>query len=257
MSQTASAYKANLNETPTSPEPWPRGFSQEPEYPIGVVAEMVATEFPATTVSKIRFLEDKGLVKPHRSASGYRKYSRCDVERIRFILTQQRDSYAPLKVIGDQLQALDAGHDVNPVPTARLVASDGKTVLPRSGDTLTARELSDVTGVSVERLEEYVRLGLLSPDLGGHFLSRSVNVVNLILLLDEAGVPARNLRSVRQGAERSADIVDQFVSSRENRRKPGESERSRAQAADLSELFGRLHQEFLAVGVEKLSQPGS
>ncbi|MFT0763324.1 MerR family transcriptional regulator [Scrofimicrobium sp. R131] len=232
---------------------WPRGFSHDPELSIGAVTEIIAGEFPATSVSKIRFLEDKGLIKPHRSPSGYRKYSRADVERIRFILAQQRDSWAPLKVIGDQLRALDAGHDIEPVPTARLVASEGKTVIPRSQETLSARELSDLTGVATERLEEYAQLGLIVPDLGGYFLTRTVSVVNLIVMLENAGIPARVLRSVRQGAERSADIVDQVITSRENRTKPGERERSRAQAADLSQLFGRLHQELLAVAVEKLS----
>ncbi len=234
-------------------ESWPRTVSQNPEFTIGAVAEMVASEFPATTVSKIRFLEDKGLIKPQRSQSGYRKYSRADVERIRFILTQQRDSYAPLKVIGEQLKALDAGHDVQPVPTARLVSSEGKTVLPAGSEMISARELSDLTGVSADRLHEYTQLGLILPDLGGYFLVRTVTVVNLLVMLEDAGIPARNLRAVKQGAERSADIVDQAVTSRENRNKPGEKERSRAQFEDLSQLFGRLHQELLAVAVEKLS----
>ena len=233
--------------------PWPRNISAKPEFSIGAVVAMVSTEFPATTVSKIRFLEEKGLVKPDRTQSGYRKYSRADVERIRFVLTQQRDSYAPLKVIGEQLLALDAGHDIEPVATARLVASEGKTLVPKLSEMISGRELSDLTGVSSKRLQEYVSIGLITPDLGGYFPARCVNVVSLLLILEDAGIPARNLRTVRQGAERSADLVDQSVTSRQNRSKPGEKERSRAQYGDLAQLFGRLHQEFLAIAAENLS----
>ena len=64
---------------------------------IGQVVKILDREFPATTVSKVRFLEEKGLVSPHRTASGYRKYSAADVERIRLVLAKQRDSYAPLR----------------------------------------------------------------------------------------------------------------------------------------------------------------
>lgn len=233
-------------------ESWPRGISHAPELSIGALVDIVKGEFPATTVSKIRFIEDKGLVKPHRTATGYRKYSRADVERIRFILTQQRDSYAPLKVIHEQLQALDAGHDADPAPRARVVASEGKLVTPPPTATVSVREIIDLTGVTAEQMEEYARLGLIIPDLGGRFPARVVKVVRLLSTLGGEGIPPRLLRSVRQGAERSADIVDQAVSSRENRSRPGEKERTSAQAADLSGVFGQLHGEFLAIAVEAL-----
>lgn len=248
MTGTANAAVADARETTES---WPRGVSHQPEFSIGALVEIIKGEFPATTNSKIRFIEDKGLITPHRTGSGYRKYSRADVERIRFILGQQRDSYAPLRVIFDQLQALDAGHDAVPTRTARIVAADGKTVSP-STPTVNAREIMDLTGVSADQLEEYVRLGLIVPDLGGHFPARSVRVVTLLAQLGEAGIPARLLRSVRQGAERSADVIDQAVSSRENRHRPGEKERIRSQAMDLSEAFGELHQEFLSLATETL-----
>ncbi|MFC3184727.1 MerR family transcriptional regulator [Pseudoglutamicibacter albus] len=61
------------------------------------------------TASKIRFLEEKGLITPARTAAGYRKYTSSDVERLRFILALQRDQYLPLKVIKEHLDAVDAG----------------------------------------------------------------------------------------------------------------------------------------------------
>ncbi len=72
---------------------------------IGQVLADLSGEFPGISASKIRFLEEKGLVSPQRTAAGYRKYSSQDVERLRFVLALQRDQYLPLKVIKDYLDA--------------------------------------------------------------------------------------------------------------------------------------------------------
>ncbi|MFZ1381212.1 MAG: MerR family transcriptional regulator [Scrofimicrobium sp.] len=213
--------------------------------PIGAVVKTLKSEFPATTVSKVRFLEDKGLVKPHRTASGYRKYSLADVERIRYILTQQRNSYAPLRVIHENLVALDAGHQADDPRPARLITDEGKSVAPSGRSTVSVRELADLTGVSREVLEEYTRLGLISPDLGGHFPSFAVATVNLIGKAVASGVPARNLRSVRTGAERSADIIEQVTVGVTRRDRSADRERAKAEAVELSEVFAELHAQYL------------
>ena len=237
-------------------EPWPRGVPRAPTHSIGQVVEALRGEFPAITVSKIRFLEDQGLIRPVRSGSGYRKYSRADVERIRFILMRQRDSYAPLRVIGDQLRALDAGHDVDadPAPAARVVTSEGHVVVPPNRASLPARDLADLTGVSIETLERYVGLGLITPDMAGYFPARTVQVVSLVVALEAHGVEARVLRSVRTGAERSADLVDQAVSSQRARSRSGDLERARARTLELGELMAHLHTEMLRVSVAQLSR---
>ena len=85
---------------------------------IGAVLDRLRPEFPAITVSKIRFLEEQGLVVPERTASGYRKFSEEDVERIRYVLRAQRDRFLPLKVIRAELDA-GALHD-----TARPTTSE-------------------------------------------------------------------------------------------------------------------------------------
>ena len=81
---------------------------------IGEVLAHLRTEFPDTTISKLRFLEAEGLVDPQRTASGYRKYSWHDVNRLRFVLTAQRDQYLPLRVIREQLEQLEQGESFAP-----------------------------------------------------------------------------------------------------------------------------------------------
>ncbi len=70
---------------------------------IGDVLSLLREEFPDVTISKIRFLESQGLVNPERSPSGYRKFYEGDVERLRWVLRQQREHFLPLKVIRDRL----------------------------------------------------------------------------------------------------------------------------------------------------------
>ena len=82
---------------------------------IGEVLSLLQEEFPDVTISKIRFLEAQGLLDPERTPSGYRKFYEADVERLRYILREQKDNYLPLKVIKDRL---DETGPVRTAPTA-------------------------------------------------------------------------------------------------------------------------------------------
>ncbi len=70
---------------------------------IGEVLSLLQGEFPDLTITKIRFLESQGLIDPERTPSGYRKFYEPDIERLRWILHQQRENFLPLKVIKDRL----------------------------------------------------------------------------------------------------------------------------------------------------------
>ena len=70
---------------------------------IGEVLALLLEEFPEVTISKIRFLESQGLIEPERTASGYRKFSQAEVDRLKFILREQRENFTPLKVIRTRL----------------------------------------------------------------------------------------------------------------------------------------------------------
>ena len=180
--------RAQRKVTEETIEPWPRGISREPELSIGQLVERLKGEFPAITQSKVRFLEDKGLVVPARTLAGYRKYSRADIERLRYVLASQGDSYSPLDV--------------------------------------------------------------------GYFPARSVQVVLQIRELESMGVDARTLRSVRQGAERSADLIDQTVLSQTPRDRAVDRERQNARCLELGERFAHLHQEMLRVAISQLTDGG-
>jgi DNA-binding transcriptional MerR regulator len=92
---------------------------------IGDVLTLLREEFPDVTISKIRFLESQGLVNPERSPSGYRKFFEHDVERLRWVLRQQREHFLPLKVIRDRLDAGDLDDDG---PAGDAAAGAGESV---------------------------------------------------------------------------------------------------------------------------------
>jgi DNA-binding transcriptional MerR regulator len=76
---------------------------------IGDVLDQLRPEFEDITISKIRFLESQGLIDPERTPSGYRKFYPSDVERLRYILREQREHFLPLKVIKERLSEMDSG----------------------------------------------------------------------------------------------------------------------------------------------------
>ncbi len=99
---------------------------------IGEVMALLRTDFADVSISKIRFLEDQGLVHPGRTPAGYRKFSREDVDRLRFVLARQRDHYEPLKVIRDHLEAVDRGL----VPAERALDPRRPRLVDSSGGAL-------------------------------------------------------------------------------------------------------------------------
>ncbi|CAN5779081.1 hypothetical protein BH10ACT1_BH10ACT1_09320 [soil metagenome] len=114
---------------------------------IGEVLSLLQDEFPDVTISKIRFLESQGLIDPERTPSGYRKFYETDIERLRWILVQQRENFLPLKVIKDRLAAAEgvppdeapedaapsaagAGADAAAEPVPEPVAATVRTSMP-------------------------------------------------------------------------------------------------------------------------------
>jgi DNA-binding transcriptional MerR regulator len=96
---------------------------------IGDVLTLLRQEFPDVTISKIRFLESQGLVNPERTPSGYRKFYEHDVERLRWVLRQQRENFLPLKVIKDRLD-----DDANGAGGAEAPAATGASKAEESAE---------------------------------------------------------------------------------------------------------------------------
>ncbi|MDQ3859069.1 MAG: MerR family transcriptional regulator [Actinomycetota bacterium] len=204
---------------------------------IGAMRERLAEEFPDISISKIRYLEGRGLLAPRRTRSGYRLYSEDDVDRLRTILRLQRDEFLPLRVIRDELASPGAKRRARRRSADALLAArephiDRRTLCERSG----------TDAAFVRELEEY---GILEPameDGERRYPERDADVAAACARLARYGIEPRNLRSIRNGASSAAGLLEQIVAPALRSRNP---ERRLAGIEDL---------EALAAASQELSQ---
>lgn len=175
---------------------------------IGQVLACLQDDFADLTPSKLRFLEEQGLITPERTKSGYRKFSQEHIERLRLILTLQRDHYLPLKVISEVLDELDAGRD--PIIPGASARSASSVLAPKH--VLSGEELRRITGASSRFLGEAIAAGLLPA--AEVFPHDAVAQLTALLKLAERGITPRHLRQLRVSAEREAELVSHAVSAR-------------------------------------------
>ncbi|UFU04509.1 MerR family transcriptional regulator [Ruania suaedae] len=236
---------------------WPFGVSRTPTMNISGALSVLKREFPAISVSKVRFLEDQGLVCPHRTPSGYRRYSLADVERLRFALAAQRDSFLPWKVIRERLAELDAGGADPPAPGARVISEDGEILAdPSPPGRLTADQVARAAGCDPERVASLTSTGLLVADAAGKFPARSVEIVRFADELAAHGIDDRHLRALRSAADRQLDLVEQIVAPvRSQRTGPsasGSRAKAHAMATELTATMTSLHTALLGAGVDRM-----
>ena len=213
---------------------------------IGEVLAHLRTEFPDTTISKLRFLEAEGLVEPQRTASGYRKYSWRDVNRLRFVLTAQRDQYLPLRVIREQL----ATYEEPPPPRPVLVAVGTEAEPERSADARMARaELLESTGASDALLTEIEQAGLVDAKPPGWYDADAVVIVEAIAGLTRHGLELRHLRAVRASADREVGLFTQLLAPLVRQHDPAARARAAETARDLQALSQRLHAALVRAGL--------
>jgi DNA-binding transcriptional MerR regulator len=190
---------------------------------IGAVLAALEPDFPDISISKIRFLEAEGLITPERTESGYRTFSPDDLERLRYILTAQRDRFWPLKVIRDALDKLERGLEPAPgdgAPSRPQVPTRGADPdLPTASDLsrrsdlrLTDIELRDAAGLDQPTFEALSTYGLLHPDASGYFGDAALAVARAAGALAAYGIEPRHLRPFRTAADREIGLVQQVVS---------------------------------------------
>jgi DNA-binding transcriptional MerR regulator len=212
--------------------------TNRPYFSIGEVLNVLKDAFPDVTVSKIRFLESEGLIQPERTGSGYRKFTESDIERLRFILTLQRDHFLPLKVIRERLDEVDqapagagqsrlafeAQPEVTDEPAAggASTTTDPRTALAAgSGLSFSPSELAHASGLLLDQIDELTSFRMLNPtqireqregeDASAPVLrynEHDLEAAKLCRALLEMGLEPRHLRAFRTSADRWADIAE-------------------------------------------------
>jgi len=233
---------------------------------IGDVLAHLKPEFPDLTISKIRFLEGEGLVQPERTPSGYRKFSAADVSRLRYVLAQQKDHYLPLKVIKEQLEAIDrglvpAGSQGTSAPRVPHVAmatiednaptADHFRPAP-AAMRLSREDLLNAAGLRGEQLSELEQFGLISKRPGGHYDDDALAVGKIVAELARFGLEGRHLRAFRTAAEREVGLFGQVVGPMSRQRGNEAKARAEETVRELAALSVRLHAALVQIGLREV-----
>jgi DNA-binding transcriptional MerR regulator len=232
---------------------------------IGDVLAHLKVEFPDLTISKIRFLEDQGLVQPERTPSGYRKFSGGDVSRLRYVLSQQRDHYLPLRVIKDQLDAIDRGlvppgTSTDSPRTAHMAVASIEDNAPTAEHfrpapaamRLSRDELLNAAGLRSEQLTELEQFGLVSKKPGGQYDDDALAVAKIVSDLAHFGLEGRHLRAFRTAAEREVGLFSQVVGPMSRQRGGEAKARAEETVRELAALSVRLHAALVQIGLREV-----
>ena len=260
-----------------------------PTMSIGEVLAVLKPEFPDITVSKIRFLEGAGLIRPGRSASGYRKFSDDDAARLRFVLRAQRDQYLPLRVIRQRLADLEAvgelhaagpaggrpqppaGQDApptgaaGPAPGPPPAAADREPAparparpgllsgAPPSDAQFSRDELCRAAGATTDQLTQLEAFGLIaargSTERGSWYGGDDLVILRLARDLADYGLEARHLRMYKTSAEREAALFEQVVAPLVRQRNPESRARAREMLETLADLGSRMREVALRTAI--------
>lgn len=230
---------------------------------IGQVLHLLRPDFPDLSVSKIRFLESEGLLRPHRRESGYRTFTEEDVDRLRFVLTAQRDRFWPLKVIRSALDRLDQGLPVPELdqPSSEPPGDDRPPAAPSPDEVqpaqtptptvlrrrrvvrMTPAELRRSTGLDTPTYSALTAFGLLRLDSTGRHGADDADVAREAAALAAYGIEARHLRLFRIAADREIGLAEQVLEPLRRRRARGGS------GADPDEVQAEILARGLALHV--------
>jgi DNA-binding transcriptional MerR regulator len=227
---------------------------------IGQVLASLRDDFPDVTISKIRFLEAEGLVAPERTASGYRKFSRADVTRLRYVLAAQRDHYLPLRVIKENLAAMDRGLEpaadraqepqipraltvVDGVPEPAAFAPDAVELR------LSRAELMKAAGLDEDTLDTLEQYGLVAALTGGYYDGAALVVAKTAGSLSSFGIEPRHLRAFKSAADREIGLIEQVLSPLLGQRTADGRVRAEETAREFAALSVTLHAALVKAGL--------
>jgi DNA-binding transcriptional MerR regulator len=227
---------------------------------IGEVLSKLRGDFPDVTISKIRFLESEGLIEPQRTPSGYRKFTSVDLERLRYVLLAQRDQYLPLRVIKENLDAMDRGlqpagtNDKVARPALGLATVDGElsaaNFAPSSEMRLSREELVSASGLADSALTELESFGLIAIR-GRHYDADSLAIATAVAQMSAFGIEPRHLRSFKSAADREIGLIEQVVTPL-NRQKSSDSKaRAEEVSKEIAALSIRLHAGLVRAGLNR------
>ncbi len=232
---------------------------------IGEVLETLQGDFPDVSISKIRFLEAEGLIAPKRTPSGYRMFFDGDLERLRYILSLQRDHFLPLRIIRERLAQYDKNGGAAPVqplqppvPAATDGGRKGPKAAPSPAPTdltavqLNRTELLKASGLSEAQLKSLEEFGIIEASSAGHFEETALAAARAAKRFFDYGVEARHLKMYRQFADREVAFFEQIVTPGTRRRDPAAQAEATNSLRELETLARQMRDAALRSSLRDL-----
>lgn len=213
---------------------------------IGHVLAELNKDFEDLSPSKLRFLEEQGLVSPQRTASGYRKFTQLDIERIRIVLELQRDQYLPLKVIRAYLADLDAGKQPS-LPSGASV--NPQHLRQARNKTFTKIELIAETAITDSLISEAQDVNLIGVE---PFESKDVEIARAIVHLQRFGIAPRHLRGLKASTDREIGIIEGVVAPVLSKNDTANRSRAAHYAAEIENQFASIRAELIRSVIGKI-----
>jgi len=214
---------------------------------IGELVEGLQPAHPDLSISKVRFLEDEGLVTPERTAGGYRKFSSQDAARVDLVLRLQKEHFLPLAVIREKLKDLDKGRV--PEELRPMVTRPEAVALPF--DEVEAVPLDQVQsnmGLAVTFVRELAEFGLVRIVKGEHgeeLRRADIEIAHAAWDLRKFGVEPRHLRMYVTAAEREAALFSSILIPTLRHRTPETRQKLVETIAELTRLTDELKRHLL------------
>lgn len=231
----AAATAANLFEA-----------RQSKLFNIGHVLAELNKDFQDLSPSKLRFLEEQGLVSPQRTASGYRKFTQLDIERIRIVLELQRDQYLPLKVIRAYLADLDEGKQPS-LPSGASV--NPQHLRQARSKSFSKIELIAETAITDALIAEAQDVNLIGVE---PFEAKDVEIARAIVHLQRFGIAPRHLRGLKASADREIGIIEGVVAPVLSKNDTANRSRAAHYAAEIENQFATIRAELIRSVIGKI-----
>jgi DNA-binding transcriptional MerR regulator len=218
---------------------------------IGALVEALRREFPDISVSKLRYLEEQGLVAPRRTKSGYRLYSQNDFGRLVRVLAMQRDEYLPLKVIRRELERNPA----SPLPATRqgLRTTD---LLATEEREYTVAEIQSLTGADTTLLAELDEYELVhTHQVGGtrHYVETEAGIIGAAVQLAQLGLRPKHLRPLKSAVDREIGLIEQVLLPALKSSRPEQRREGLDQIDDMVQAMSQLRKLLLARGLRQVT----
>ena len=210
---------------------------------IGEVVQRLQQVYPDLTISKLRFLEDEGLVSPERTAGGYRKFSAADVARVEMVLRLQKDHFLPLAVIREKLADFDRGRIPAELEATGTAVARSVVVAEVDEGPVALDDAPASLGIPVSFVRELAEYGLVevTREDGREVLTRQdVQIVHVAWDLRRFGVEPRHLRMYETFAEREASFFSQILMPAFRHRTPETRQKLSETLVELSTMTGDL-----------------